>query len=772
MSSFDRLHPEVRRWIRDENWSELRPVQDRAIRAVLDHDRDVLVAAATAAGKTEAAFLPLLTRTAERTEAGLSVLYISPLKALINDQHRRLDLLCERLDVGLVRWHGDAPQGAKQRMLKAPRGVALITPESIEALFLRRSTDAKGLLGSLDAIVIDELHAFLQGPRGLHLFSLLRRIDALSARRPRRIGLSATVGDMGIAAAWLNASDPASVDVINVTGGAPELKLQIRGYIEPADSGTKGDDLEIDGGDEALDHIADHAFSVLRGDNNLFFGGSRRSVEALSDRLLRRSDAAGLPNEFFPHHGSLSKELREELEGRLKTGDLPTTAVATTTLELGIDLGSVKSVAQLGAPRSLASLRQRLGRSGRRRGAPAILRIYVRERHIGRAADPLDRLRPQSVRAVAAVRLLLDRFVETPSGDEGVATVAIHQILSVITEKGGAKASDLYGTLCAAGPLSVLTTTDFVELLRWIARPDVRLIEQAPDGTLMLGDAGEELTRSRDFYAVFESDQEWRLIHGARTLGSIPISNLLAVGSLLAFAGRRWRVVDVDDRAKVLTVTPHPAGRLPKFDRQSVEGIDDRLAREILAVYLDDAVPSYLDETGAQLLEEGRAVFREMGLETKALIPSGSDTHILTWRGSRMNGVLAVALTAAGLDCEAHDLGVTVAGTTPEEVFSLLLRLPTGLSADDLSTFVANLQHYKYDNYAPPELLRRLWARAHAAPVGNLGELVAEIGSAGRRLSTQIMVEGRAEPGSCPSLTDTKASERQAQAVPPATSKC
>ncbi|MBC1183275.1 MAG: DEAD/DEAH box helicase [Brevundimonas sp.] len=742
-TSFDRLHPDVRRWIRDEGWSELRPVQDEAIRTILGNDRDVVIAAATAAGKTEAAFLPLLTQAAAREETGVSVLYVAPLKALINDQHRRLDLLCERMGIGLVRWHGDAPQGPKQRVLKQPRGVVMITPESIEALLLRRSTDARRLLGSLDAIIVDELHAFLQGPRGLHLFSLLRRLELMSARRPRRIGLSATLGDMGVAAAWLNAQAPTSVEIIQPEGAAPELRLQVRGYLEPAESSPSGDNLEIDGGDEALDRIADHAFSVLRGDNALFFGGSRRNVEALSDRLLRRSERAGVPNEFFPHHGSLSKELREELETRLKAGTLPTTAIATTTLELGIDLGSVKSVAQLGAPRSLASLRQRLGRSGRRKDTPAILRIYTRERHLGRVSDPIDRLRPQVVRAVAAVRLLLSRFVETPGDDPAVVTVAIHQILSIITEQGGARADALYKTLCAAGPLAALTPGDFVELLRWIAAPEVGLIEQAPDGTLMLAATGEELTAARDFYAVFETDQEWRLIHGTRALGSIPISNVLAVGSLLAFAGRRWRVADVDDRAKVLTVTPHPAGRLPKFDRQSVEPIDDRLAAEIRAVYLDDDLPAFLDETAVQLLQEGRAVFHALDLAENALVASGADTHIFTWRGTAMNDVLAVCLTAAGLDCEAHDLGVTVSDATPLEVAAFIKKLPGDVAADDLSEFVANLQKAKYDMFAPPSLLRRLWARRHKGAVGCLSSWAGSVSQSAN------LLQGKTYPDLC-----------------------
>lgn len=712
--------------MRDAGWSELRPIQVRAIGAVLGHDRDVVISASTAAGKTEAVFLPLLTRAADKGP-GLSVLYISPLKALINDQARRLDLLCERLELPVVRWHGDAPQGPKRRMRTAPKGVVLITPESIEALFLRRTDEIARLFGGVDAVVIDELHAFLTGPRGLHLFSLLRRIDQAVGRRLRRIGLSATLGDAASAVAWLNPEAPGTVDCLEETGGAPELRLQVRGYVQPQDVHDGQDELQVDGGDDALEAIVDHAFSVLRGDNHLVFAGSRRNVEAVADRLRQRSEAIGVPNEFFPHHGSLSKELREDLETRLKAGVLPTTAVATTTLELGIDLGAVKSVAQLGAPRSLAGLRQRLGRSGRRAGAPAVLRVYVRERHLGHATDVLDRLRAETVRAVAAVDLLLARYIEPPAQDASLVTVVIHQLLSLIAERGGVRPDTAYGVLCGAGPMAGLEKADFVALLRHLASPDVALIEQAPDGALMLGPAGEALTAAREFYAVFETDQEWKLVHGARALGQIPISNVLAVGSLLAFAGRRWRVVDVDDRAKVLGVAPHPAGKLPKFDRQSTEPMDDRLLEEMRAVYLSDTTPAWLDAPSLALLDEGRDAFADLGLGATALLSSGNDTHVLTWRGSRMNDVLSVAFLSAGFICETHDLGVTVAQADRAAVQAALYEFGLGVSSGDLSAFVANLRHAKYDAYAPDALLRRLWARRHQRECDQLGLLAASL---------------------------------------------
>lgn len=726
LAAYDRLHPEIQRWIHDQGWTELRPVQVAAIQAMLPGEADVVISASTAAGKTEAAFLPALSRTAGDLLSGVAVLYVSPLKALINDQHRRLEGLCERLQVEAVRWHGDAPQGPKQRVLRRPQGVVLITPESLEAMLVRRPGKAHRLFGGLQCVIIDELHAFLQGPRGLQLASLLRRVEALIGRRVQRVGLSATLGDITVATRWLRSEAPDSVRVVE-GGGSPELRLQIRGYLEPPDD-DQPDELESgEGQPKALDRIADHLFAVLRGQNNLVFGGSRRTVEALADRLRRRSEAAGVPNEFFPHHGSLSKALREDLEARLKAGSLPTTAIATSTLELGVDIGSVASVAQIGAPRSLSSLRQRLGRSGRREGAPAVLRVYVREKSLTTDADPLDRLRPNVARAVAAVRLLVRQFVETPREDAALATAVLHQTLALLAQRGALRPDVAYRALCGGGPLQAFLPGDYVELLRGMAATDPPLLEQGPDGALLLGPLAERIVQGREFYALFETDEEWRLVHGGRALGAIPLSNLMGVGSLLGFAGRRWRVVSVDDRAKVLGVEPHPAGRLPKFDRLYGEPLHDRLAMETREVYLTDDRPPYLDPGAAALLQEGRAAFDDLNLSARSILQAGRDAHIVTWRGSIANGCLAVALATAGLDCEAHDLGVTVADCTPAEVEAVLRRLARSPSAEDLSAFLQNLRVAKYDELVPEPLLRRLWARANRHAAEQLPSLIEDI---------------------------------------------
>ena len=719
--SFDRLHPEVRRWIREQGWTGLREIQDQAVRTILGSDNDVVIMAGTASGKTEAAFLPTLTQAAAAGPDGLRILYVSPLKALINDQHRRLELLCERLELPLTRWHGDAPAGPKKRLLARPAGVVLITPESIEALLLRRPAEAARLFRALNSIVIDELHAFLQGPRGLHLASLLRRIDRLCETRPRRVGLSATLGDEASGRRWLNPARPELPVVLRSHAKGPGLKLQIRGYVEPPDADGI-DELAEDGSQDALSCIADHLFKHLRGSNNLVFGGSRRTVEALADRLRQRCARLGVPEEFFPHHGSLSKELRETLELRLKAGDLPTTAVATTTLELGIDLGSVASVAQIGAPKSLASLKQRLGRSGRR-GEPAVLRIYVREKHLAADSDPLDQLRLGTVRAVAAVRLLLEGFAEPAEIDSSLATVALHQTLSTIASNGGIRPDVAHRAICGRDSYLAMKPSDYADLLRGAAREGVDLIEQSSEGLLMLGPAGERLTDGRDFYAVFQTDEEWRLVAGGRTLGTVPISNVLGIGSLVGFAGRRWRVESVDDRGKVLEVVPHRSGRLPRFDPVSGEAVHGRLAAMMRAVLDDDEAPSYADPQTRIFLAEARATYRRMGFDAHPAVEVGGDVHLMTWAGTAVNDLLALVVQAAGLECQANDVGVVVIGCRAEELSRMLTSLTEFPSVESLSHFVENLRSAKFDEFIEDPLLRRLWA-ARNQPVREEAERI------------------------------------------------
>ena len=281
---FETLHPDVQRWVWEQGWTTLRDIQEQAIAPILNH-QDAIVAAATASGKTEAAFLPIfstLMQTQPRP-CGIEVLYLSPLKALINDQYDRLSDLGERLDIPVHPWHGDISTLRKRKVLQSPSGILLMTPESLEAFFVRRGHEAKAIFEPLQYVVIDELHSFIGTERGQQLRSLLHRLESALGKSITRIGLSATLGEMDIAKAYLRYEKPEDVILIESKDHHPEIKLQIRGYRRTMlwltdletdiVSATSQDEMEI----------ATHLFKVLRGDKNLIFINSRQSVEHYAD---------------------------------------------------------------------------------------------------------------------------------------------------------------------------------------------------------------------------------------------------------------------------------------------------------------------------------------------------------------------------------------------------------------------------------------------------------------------------------------------------------
>lgn len=713
--AFGQLHSEVQRWIWDKGWTSLRDIQAIAINTILRDSSDLVIAASTASGKTEAAFLPILSRLAEAPLEGVRALYVGPLKALINDQFERLEDLCERLKLPVTKWHGDASAAQKRRLRERPAGILLITPESLEAMFIRRPEGLGRMFGALEFVVIDELHAFLDSERGVQLASLLKRLDAETNRQPRRVGLSATIGDLSIAAAWIRPEKPELVKLIESHASAAPLRLQIRGVEEAADPPEeKPQSAQSTGAapPTALDAIADHLFRTLRAKgNHLVFSGSRRSTEALSDRLRAMCVDAGVPNEFFPHHGNLSRETRESLEQRLKEATLPTTAVATTTLELGIDIGSVESVAQVGAPASITSLRQRLGRSGRREGRAAVLRIYAVEHTIDARSSVFDRLRAETIQSIAAVRLLLDRWIEPPRHSAFHLSTLLHQTLSVIVERGGIAPKQAFDLLMGPGPFEAITPDLFATLLRSMHDREQKLVEQAPDGTLMLGAIGERLTDNYDFYSVFVTFDESTIVTDTKTLGTLSVTNALAPDDFLIFAGQRWKVREVDDRAKRILVEPAPAGRVPKFEGEAAP-LHDRLVEEMRSVYLGDDVPAYLDSTSKNYLAEGRAEFRRLLLDRQSHVAIDGRLYLFPWVGTRKLDTLRLSLRYCGLQAEQGRIALSV--TAPHGIQRALDTIrQIGDSAPPAAAIAhlsENLRSEKYDYLLPEDLLRFAFA--------------------------------------------------------------
>ena len=720
-SSFLLLDERIQRYIWSEGWEELRDVQEQAIPVVVKADRDVVISAATAAGKTEAAFLPALTHLLAAGGKGL-IVYISPLKALINDQFGRLERLCEHLDISVWPWHGDISASKKSKFMAKREGVLLITPEALEATLCNRGTSVGGIFQSLTFFVVDELHAFIGSERGKQLQALMHRVETVLGRRVPRIGLSATLGDMSLAGSFLR---PFSTPVhVNSRSEEAEIKVLVKGYEEPlavrnSRTAPKTPASQPEDTDETDDYepetpayIAAHLFQTLRGSNNLVFPNSRRQVEQFTHLLNKLCETHRVPNEFWPHHGSLSKEIRAETEAALKQKEAPATAICTSTLELGIDIGAVKSVAQIGPPPSVASLRQRLGRSGRRAGEPAILRAYSTEDEIGPTASLRNVLRLDTIQMVAMVTLLLENWFEPPRVQGMHLSTLVQQLLSSIAQSGGASAGALFNLLCAPGaPFAEVTSAEFAVLLRHLGEKDV--IMQESSGVLLPGVKGEKLIGHFSFYSAFATKEEYRVLAGGKTLGTLPIEQMLLVDQRILFAGKTWRVDTVAEEQRAIHVSRTRGGVPPAFSggAGSTHTKVRQRMRELLA---SDQVPVFLDDGAKRLLTQGRDAYKHLNLESEVAIVQGRELVLMTWLGDSGNVALAARFGALGFSATAGGPGVEVQkeGASNDEIMRALAAIAS-TDAPPLELLLGkakNLMKERWDWALPDNLLRKAYA--------------------------------------------------------------
>lgn len=722
--AFSLLHPGLQRWLWKKGWKELRPIQERAIKPILDGKCDVILAAPTAGGKTEAAFLPIVTRLASSDVPRLCVC-ISPLKALINDQHARLEELCGAANVNVTRWHGDVSQSHKTKAGDSPSGVLLITPESLEAQLVRRGLQARSFFGHLTYVVVDELHAFVGTERGKQLQSLLYRLELIKRETVPRVALSATLGDIRVAAEFLRPGSGVETIRIEEGGHGRELKILQKGYRRRALVPGTDTAQEQEVGD--LVDVGQHLFKILRGSHNLVFANSRAKVESVADILRRLCDQQHVPNEFLPHHGSLSKEFREHAEQTLKQRARPATLVATTTLEMGIDVGSVRSIAQIGNPPSVASMRQRMGRSGREEGEPAILRTYITEVD-GTDLSPQDALRAQTVQSIAMVQLMLDGWNEPPDARPLHLSTLVQQLLAIVAQHGGVRAAEAWSVLCEHGAFRLDHKTHFISLLRELGKHD--LLTQTGDGLLVLGLRGEQIVDHYQFYAAFFSPDEFELLHEGKSLGTIPVTYPLTSDSHLIFTGRRWQVIEVDTDSKKISVRPSPGGRPPTFDGGGAP-VHDHIRQQMKAVYLSTGVPRFADATAQKLLAEGRERFRALGLSRRSFVEQGKSTWFFPWCGDRVLATLVLLLESAGVD--VLNEGIALQTNCSERILRRKLHdVFSGslVAAEHLAERVRNKFIGKYDQYLPLELQNLNFASAALDVEGARGvlELLVETG--------------------------------------------
>lgn len=710
IDAYKKLDIRIQKWIFKQGWPNLREIQSKAVEPILAGDKDVLISASTAAGKTEAFFLPACTTIADQ-ENGFGILYISPLKALINDQYRRLEELSDMLDMQVTPWHGDSLQSKKKKAKAHPSGILLITPESLESLLVRESGWVKQSFSPLKYICIDEFHVFIGTERGQHLLSLLNRLEHLLDRYDSpipRVALSATLGDLETVPQLLRPNKSLSCETITGSKSQNTLKVQVKGYIEPADL-MQNDTLM-----SAEYQICQEIYQRCRGGSHLVFANSRRRTESVAAQLADFSEADVVPNEFFPHHGSLVKEIREDLEARLQKETLPTTAICTMTLELGIDIGKVNSVVQVTAPHSVSSLRQRLGRSGRR-NSPAILSMLIAEKELGTDPNLVDSLRLELVQSLAMIRLLIvGNWFEPADTSQMHLSTFLHQILAVISQWGSIRVDQLYTLLCVQGPFKKITAQHYKQLLSHMGA--TQLIQQVNSGELVLGAEGERLVSSYTFYAVFKAPEEYRVVAGNKTLGTIPVDTMVLKDQHVVFAGRRWKVTDIEDSKKIIYVTATKVGNPPRFGGSGMS-IHDVVRQEMLSIYssgdyridVGSQKIDFIDNTARQLFREGTDFFKEFDMTNRRILQSGKHCYLFSWMGDKVVNTLTILLTQQGFAAASFGGVIEIQNAFKEDVVSCLLdsvkgSMPTEIELANVLT-IEQKRIEKYDDLLPDSLL-------------------------------------------------------------------
>jgi len=711
LKAFDRLHPSLREALYRMRWTKLRQIQVDAIHQVFDGTGDLIIAAKTAAGKTEAAFLPILSHVLGEPSSGVRAIYAGPLKALINDQFSRLEELCQEAEIPVHKWHGDVSSSAKRRLLENPSGILLITPESIESLFVNHAHRLSALFPHLDFIVIDELHSFIGTERGAHLRSLICRLAAKSRDPVRRAGLSATLGsEIEAACRWLRPSQPEAVSIIE----DPEKKsiqLRISGYLKHASPKKQTEGKDGSGTTIPLEgDLERDVFDTFHGKTALIFANAKSYIEKCADYARQEAARRGLPDLFRVHHGSLSKGEREETEEALKSAH-PTATFCSSTLEMGIDVGNVKLVGQMGPPWSVSSLTQRLGRSGRKEGEASVIRIYIEEEEPDQNTSLFRRLFANLLQATAMTELMLEKWCEPPEIDRLHLSTLIQQVLSVITERGGAPADELYRALVLQGGFSNIDRPTFIQVLRCMGTAD--LIEQTPEGLIITGLRGEKIVRGHDFYVAFTVHEEYRVNHGGHHIGNIPFFPEFQVGTFLILAGRRWRILDVDHEGKAILVDTSPGGRVPDFPGDRGIDIHPRV-RQAMKVLLERTdLPVFLDMRAREILLQARVTAHHSGLLRDAFLQDGADAIWFTWTGSRIQTTLwGLGQFFGSLKVEDKRIALVFVKATVAKVQEIyrgfLENCPNAVS---LAEQFEGREREKYEMYLSDDLTAQLFAQ-------------------------------------------------------------
>lgn len=726
---FYRLAPFIQDYIYRNKWEELRGIQVAAAEVIFDTDHDLLLSSGTASGKTEAAFLPALTQLWENPSASVGVLYLSPLKALINDQFIRLEELLEEADIPVTKWHGDASQAAKKRLVKNPRGVMQTTPESLESLMIRNSSSAYRLFSDLRFVIIDEVHYFMDNDRGLQLLSLLERLSRLIGFHPRRIGLSATLGDCSNAEKWLSMSTERQCVTPHAEEKGRLLRLSVRFF--PIKQKIPNSDSRV-----LLQNYYNYLYESTRGKRCILFSNSKGEVEENIAHLKQISEKAHGNDCYLVHHANISPALREFAEQRMKSGELPVCTGATVTLELGIDLGHLERIVQTGCPLTVSGLVQRLGRTGRRGGA-AEMRFAFRWDMSLPPNVFYKEINWDFVMCTAMILLYTrERWIEPMNLPKLPYSLLYHQTMSVMAASGSVQPRELARQVLTLGVFRNISKEDYLLLLRHLLENGH--LERDEDGALLIGEKGEATVNNYEFLAVFTVPQEYSVRCNAEEIGTVQTP--FPPRAQFALAGQAWEVTELDKTERRIYVKHINGISANSWEDTGNEYVHTKVMKKMLEVLQSDEQYGFLDETARKRLNDIRTMCRgaagglaayqpaDMGDTAKiasgTLAVSGGERIILPltetsyavfpFTGTRGSMALMYALRQRGFKAEiwlsryipvcievATDLGIEVLRTALNDIKQN--------GADKYGFPIPDNCEIcgKYNDYIPRELLKK-----------------------------------------------------------------
>ena len=625
--SYNLLSEPIRKYIRDRRWESLRPIQAAAISRIISTDNNYILASRTASGKTEAAFLPILSK-ADFNKTGVQVLYISPLIALINDQFFRIEDLCKDLEIAVTKWHGEAKKSLKTSLIKNPNGIVLITPESLEAMFVNAPYNVATLFGNLNYIVIDEIHSFLGVDRGLQLMSLLSRIQQVNKSKIITIGLSATIGDENY------------IEAKRLTGDIENTKVLLDRTKKETEAKFKyffNSTAEL-----SLDLLKD-LYKETCSHKVLIFPNSRGRTEEVAVKLRKISDKVNGHKFYYSHHSSVDKEIRESIEHFAKNNERFNFCIScTSTLELGIDIGTVDKIVQIDSTHSVASLVQRVGRSGRKEGEKSIVNIY--------ATDKWSLLQ-----SLACWLLYKADFLEPIKTAQKPYDILLHQLLSIVKQLSGCSKNELLKRLKTNSAFQLFEDFEINSMIEEAIKSDYLEVIQHE---LILGIEGEKIVNTREFYSVFKTEPNFKVIFSGKKIGDIPFSPQIKIDENILLAAKIWKIVDIDFNAGKIIVIPALDGKKPMFFGGG-GNIHPKIREEMLRILKSDEVYQELDKNSNSVLEELRNDFKRVQINDfkydKPIINKEGKLIIYSFTGTKINRSLQFLIHLAGFEVSMND---------------------------------------------------------------------------------------------------------------------